>query len=72
MERAGAAVVIPDSELTAARLAHEVGGLLADRGTIGVDGAGVGWPRPARLGARGRRGAAGGSWVGRESLRRER
>jgi UDP-N-acetylglucosamine--N-acetylmuramyl-(pentapeptide) pyrophosphoryl-undecaprenol N-acetylglucosamine transferase len=30
MERAGAAVVIPDSELTAARLAHEVGRLLAD------------------------------------------
>ncbi len=32
MERAGAAVVIPDSELTAARLAQEVGALLADRG----------------------------------------
>ena len=30
MERAGAAVVIPDSELTAPRLAQEVGGLLAD------------------------------------------
>ncbi len=30
MERAGAAVVIPDAELTATRLAHEVGGLLAD------------------------------------------
>jgi UDP-N-acetylglucosamine--N-acetylmuramyl-(pentapeptide) pyrophosphoryl-undecaprenol N-acetylglucosamine transferase len=30
MERAGAAVVIPDSELTGARLAHEVGRLLAD------------------------------------------
>jgi UDP-N-acetylglucosamine--N-acetylmuramyl-(pentapeptide) pyrophosphoryl-undecaprenol N-acetylglucosamine transferase len=30
MERAGAAVVIPDSELTAARLAQEVGRLLAD------------------------------------------
>ncbi len=30
MERAGAAVVIPDAELTAARLAQEVGGLLAD------------------------------------------
>jgi len=30
MERAGAAVVIPDAELTAARLAQEVGQLLAD------------------------------------------
>jgi UDP-N-acetylglucosamine--N-acetylmuramyl-(pentapeptide) pyrophosphoryl-undecaprenol N-acetylglucosamine transferase len=30
MARAGAAVVIPDSELTATRLAHEVGQLLAD------------------------------------------
>jgi UDP-N-acetylglucosamine--N-acetylmuramyl-(pentapeptide) pyrophosphoryl-undecaprenol N-acetylglucosamine transferase len=30
MQRAGAAVVIPDNELTGARLAHEVGGLLAD------------------------------------------
>jgi UDP-N-acetylglucosamine--N-acetylmuramyl-(pentapeptide) pyrophosphoryl-undecaprenol N-acetylglucosamine transferase len=34
MERAGAAVVIPDSELTPARLAQEVGGLLADRGRL--------------------------------------
>ena len=34
MERAGAAVVIPDSELTAARLANEVGRLLADRGRL--------------------------------------
>jgi UDP-N-acetylglucosamine--N-acetylmuramyl-(pentapeptide) pyrophosphoryl-undecaprenol N-acetylglucosamine transferase len=30
MEEAGAAVVIPDRELTGARLAHEVGALLAD------------------------------------------
>jgi UDP-N-acetylglucosamine--N-acetylmuramyl-(pentapeptide) pyrophosphoryl-undecaprenol N-acetylglucosamine transferase len=30
MERAGAAVVVPDQELTPARLAQEVGGLLAD------------------------------------------
>ncbi len=30
MERAGAAVLVPDSELTPARLAQEVGGLLAD------------------------------------------
>ena len=34
MERAGAAVVIPDSELTGARLANEVGRLLADRGRL--------------------------------------
>ncbi len=32
MERAGAAIVIPDSELTPARLAQEVGRLLADPG----------------------------------------
>ena len=31
MERAGAAIVIPDAELTGARLAQEVGRLLADR-----------------------------------------
>ena len=34
MERAGAAVVIPDDELTGARLANEVGRLLADRGRL--------------------------------------
>jgi UDP-N-acetylglucosamine--N-acetylmuramyl-(pentapeptide) pyrophosphoryl-undecaprenol N-acetylglucosamine transferase len=34
MERAGAAVVIPDAELTPARLALEVGRLLADRGRL--------------------------------------
>jgi UDP-N-acetylglucosamine--N-acetylmuramyl-(pentapeptide) pyrophosphoryl-undecaprenol N-acetylglucosamine transferase len=34
MARAGAAVVIPDSELTGARLANEVGALLADRGRL--------------------------------------
>jgi UDP-N-acetylglucosamine--N-acetylmuramyl-(pentapeptide) pyrophosphoryl-undecaprenol N-acetylglucosamine transferase len=34
MERAGAAVVIPDDELTPARLAGEVGRLLADRGRL--------------------------------------
>ncbi len=33
-ERAGAAVVIPDSELTAPRLASEVGALLADPGRL--------------------------------------
>jgi len=34
MERAGAAVVIPDAELTAPRLAQEVGSLLADRSRL--------------------------------------
>jgi len=34
MELAGAAVVIPDAELTAPRLAQEVGRLLADRGRL--------------------------------------
>ena len=34
MERAGAAVVIPDRELNPARLASEVGSLLADRGRL--------------------------------------
>lgn len=34
MEQAGAAVVIPDAELTATRLAQEVGALLADRGRL--------------------------------------
>jgi UDP-N-acetylglucosamine--N-acetylmuramyl-(pentapeptide) pyrophosphoryl-undecaprenol N-acetylglucosamine transferase len=43
MERAGAAIVIPDTELTAPRLAQEVGRLLAD---------------PARLQAMGRASAA--------------
>ncbi len=43
MERAGAALVIPDAELTGPRLAQEVGRLLAD---------------PARLGAMGRASAA--------------
>ncbi len=43
MQRAGAAIVIPDDELTAPRLAREVGGLLAE---------------PARLAAMGRAAAA--------------
>jgi UDP-N-acetylglucosamine--N-acetylmuramyl-(pentapeptide) pyrophosphoryl-undecaprenol N-acetylglucosamine transferase len=34
MATAGAAVVVPDSELTPARLANEVGRLLADRGRL--------------------------------------
>ncbi len=35
MAEAGAAIVIPDAELTAARLAQEVGGLLANRVRLG-------------------------------------
>ena len=38
MERAGAAVVIPDAELTGPRLAQEVGGLLADPGRLAAMG----------------------------------
>ncbi len=34
MEQAGAAVLVPDAELTPARLANEVGRLLADRGRL--------------------------------------
>jgi UDP-N-acetylglucosamine--N-acetylmuramyl-(pentapeptide) pyrophosphoryl-undecaprenol N-acetylglucosamine transferase len=34
MEQAGAAIVIPDAELTPARLAQEVGALLSDRGRL--------------------------------------
>jgi UDP-N-acetylglucosamine--N-acetylmuramyl-(pentapeptide) pyrophosphoryl-undecaprenol N-acetylglucosamine transferase len=34
MEQAGAAVIVPDAELTAARLAHEVGTLLHDPGRL--------------------------------------
>jgi UDP-N-acetylglucosamine--N-acetylmuramyl-(pentapeptide) pyrophosphoryl-undecaprenol N-acetylglucosamine transferase len=34
MERAGAAIVIPEAELSAARLAQEVGRLLGDRGRL--------------------------------------
>jgi UDP-N-acetylglucosamine--N-acetylmuramyl-(pentapeptide) pyrophosphoryl-undecaprenol N-acetylglucosamine transferase len=36
MERGGAAVVIPDAELTASRLAHEVAELLHDRSHLGA------------------------------------
>jgi UDP-N-acetylglucosamine--N-acetylmuramyl-(pentapeptide) pyrophosphoryl-undecaprenol N-acetylglucosamine transferase len=34
MQRAGAAVVVPDRELTAERLAREVGELLGDAGRL--------------------------------------
>jgi UDP-N-acetylglucosamine--N-acetylmuramyl-(pentapeptide) pyrophosphoryl-undecaprenol N-acetylglucosamine transferase len=44
---AGAAVIIPDAELTAARLAHEVGTLLADPGRLRAMGrAAAGLARP--------------------------
>jgi len=42
MEGAGAAVVIPDSELTGPRLAQEVGGLLADPGRLATMGRAAG------------------------------
>ena len=38
MERAGAAIVIPDGELTGSRLAHEVGALLGDPGRLAAMG----------------------------------
>jgi UDP-N-acetylglucosamine--N-acetylmuramyl-(pentapeptide) pyrophosphoryl-undecaprenol N-acetylglucosamine transferase len=50
-ERAGAAVVVPDAELTPARLAHEVGGLLADPdrlATMGRAAAQLARPQAAR------------------------
>jgi UDP-N-acetylglucosamine--N-acetylmuramyl-(pentapeptide) pyrophosphoryl-undecaprenol N-acetylglucosamine transferase len=34
MEEAGAAIIVPDAELTPARLAQEVGTLLADPGRL--------------------------------------
>ena len=37
-ERAGAAIVIPDAELTGPRLAQEVGRLLGDRGRLAAMG----------------------------------
>ena len=47
MERAGAAVVIPDAELTGPRLAHEVGSLLGDPDGLAAMGrAAAGWPIP--------------------------
>jgi UDP-N-acetylglucosamine--N-acetylmuramyl-(pentapeptide) pyrophosphoryl-undecaprenol N-acetylglucosamine transferase len=51
MEQAGAAVVIDDSQLTPARLASEVGTLLADRGRLQAMGrasAGLARPQAAR------------------------
>jgi UDP-N-acetylglucosamine--N-acetylmuramyl-(pentapeptide) pyrophosphoryl-undecaprenol N-acetylglucosamine transferase len=38
MERAGAAIVIPDAELSGPRLAQDVGALLADRGRLAAMG----------------------------------
>jgi UDP-N-acetylglucosamine--N-acetylmuramyl-(pentapeptide) pyrophosphoryl-undecaprenol N-acetylglucosamine transferase len=51
MVQAGAAVAIPDAELTAARLASEVAGLLADRhrlATMGAAACGLARPDAAR------------------------
>jgi UDP-N-acetylglucosamine--N-acetylmuramyl-(pentapeptide) pyrophosphoryl-undecaprenol N-acetylglucosamine transferase len=51
MEQAGAAVVIPDDQLTAPRLAHEVGRLLSDRARLDAMGhaaAAVARPEAAR------------------------
>jgi UDP-N-acetylglucosamine--N-acetylmuramyl-(pentapeptide) pyrophosphoryl-undecaprenol N-acetylglucosamine transferase len=51
MEQAGAAIVIPDAELTPLRLAQEVGRLLADRGRLAAMGraaAAVAKPEAAR------------------------
>jgi UDP-N-acetylglucosamine--N-acetylmuramyl-(pentapeptide) pyrophosphoryl-undecaprenol N-acetylglucosamine transferase len=48
MERAGAAIVVPDAELTPPRLAMEVGRLLADRARLaGMGRAASGLARPA-------------------------
>ncbi|MEO8969544.1 MAG: undecaprenyldiphospho-muramoylpentapeptide beta-N-acetylglucosaminyltransferase [Solirubrobacteraceae bacterium] len=48
MEQAGAAIVIPDGELTGSRLAHEVGRLLADpRGLAAMGRASQAVARPA-------------------------
>jgi UDP-N-acetylglucosamine--N-acetylmuramyl-(pentapeptide) pyrophosphoryl-undecaprenol N-acetylglucosamine transferase len=38
MERTGAAIIIPDAELTAPRLAQEVGRLLGDPGRLAAMG----------------------------------
>jgi UDP-N-acetylglucosamine--N-acetylmuramyl-(pentapeptide) pyrophosphoryl-undecaprenol N-acetylglucosamine transferase len=60
MEEAGAAIVIPDDELTPARLAAEVGGLLADPGRLAAmarASAGLAKPDAAREIAREVRGA---------------
>jgi UDP-N-acetylglucosamine--N-acetylmuramyl-(pentapeptide) pyrophosphoryl-undecaprenol N-acetylglucosamine transferase len=78
MERAGAAVVIPDVELTGPRLAQEVGGLLADRGRLAAMGrASAELARPqaaadiagevlAVAGGRGRPGAGAGEGRGED------
>jgi UDP-N-acetylglucosamine--N-acetylmuramyl-(pentapeptide) pyrophosphoryl-undecaprenol N-acetylglucosamine transferase len=61
MEDAGAAIVIPDDELTPARLAAEVGSLLADRGKLAAmarASAGLAKPDAARDIAREVRAAA--------------
>jgi UDP-N-acetylglucosamine--N-acetylmuramyl-(pentapeptide) pyrophosphoryl-undecaprenol N-acetylglucosamine transferase len=64
MEQAGAAIVIPDAELTPARLATEVGGLLADNGRLAAMGrasAAIAKPDAAREIASELQAAAGGT-----------
>ena len=58
MADAGAAVVIPDGELSGARLAREVAALLADRARLAGDGGGLARPGAARGRAGGGRRAA--------------
>ena len=61
MERAGAAVVIPDAELTGPRLAQEVGALLGDRGRLTAMGrASAALARPDAAAVIAARGAGGG------------
>ena len=60
MAEAGAAIVIPDEELSADRLAAEVAGLFADRAATGGDGGRLGEAGDARRGAANRRPGAGG------------
>ena len=60
MSEAGAAIAIPDGELTPPRLAREVAALLADRSPPGGDGVRRQEPRPPRRCDGGRPRAAGG------------
>ncbi len=60
MSDAGAAVVIPDAELSAARLGGEVAALLSDRDRLAAMSARGQEPRPTRRRARHRAGAARG------------
>ena len=62
MEQAGAAIVIPDAELTPGRLAQEVGRLLADRGRLAAMArAAAAVAKPDAAARHRRRGAGGGA-----------